>query len=282
MESALSVYGGHTCGPAAAAAEVVVVPQNFPAPASLVAVPQSFPAPASLVVGGTHDHASSVLWGHRRAFIGHAATAGFMAAAVGFTVRRGRTLGFRKLFHSVSAPKDVVYIGFLYGLGDVSQQLITQTRKTLSLPRDRREWDLSVDCKGVASAGLVGGTVIGTFNHYWYTFLDKFIRGTSLRCVVKKVLLDQLSLPIPIAAFLVAMSVVKAKPDVFEELKAKFLTTYMYGSILWPTTQFFNFMFIPTFHRILFIGCVEFMWTNVLCFMVDLEIDKDDPLSHLD
>ena len=119
MESALSVYGGHTCGPAAAAAEVVVVPQ-------------SFPAPASLVVGGTHvthDHASGVLWGHRRAFIGHAATAGFMAAAVGFTVRRGRTLGFRKLFHSVSAPKDVVYIGFLYGLGDVSQQLITQTRK---------------------------------------------------------------------------------------------------------------------------------------------------------
>jgi len=228
-----------------------------------------------------HD-ARSILWGHRRALIGNVATTGIMAAAIGFTVRRGKALGFRKLFHSVSAPKDVVYIGLLYGLGDVSQQLITQTRKTLAQPLDRREWDISVDWKSATSAGLVGGTVIGTFNHYWYTFLDKFIRGTSLRSVVKKVLLDQMSLPIPIAAFFIAMSIVKAKPDVFEELKAKFLTTYLYGSILWPTTQFFNFMFIPTFHRILFIGCVEFLWTNVMCFMVDLEIDKDDPLSHID
>jgi len=224
----------------------------------------------------------SVLWGRRRALIGNAATAGFMAAALGFTIRRGKTLGFRKLFHSISAPKDVVYIGVLYGLGDVSQQLITQTRGTLGKPLEQREWDLSVDWKGVASAGLVGGTVIGTFNHYWYTFLDKIIRGTSFKSVAKKVLLDQMSLPIPIAAFFIAMAVVKAKPDIFEELKAKFLTTYLYGSILWPTTQFFNFMFVPRFHRILFIGCVEFLWTNVMCFMVDLDIDKDDPLSHLD
>ena len=70
-----------------------------------------------------------VLWGHRRALIGNAATAGFMVTALGLTIRRGKALGFRKLFHSVSAPKDVVYIGVLYGLGDVSQQLITQTRR---------------------------------------------------------------------------------------------------------------------------------------------------------
>jgi len=224
-----------------------------------------------------------VLWGHRRALIGNAATAGFMVTALGLTIRRGKALGFRKLFHSVSAPKDVVYIGVLYGLGDVSQQLITQTRRNLAKPLEDRDWsDFSVDWKGVTSAGLVGGTVIGTFNHYWYTFLDKLIRGTSFKSVAKKVLLDQMSLPVPIAAFFIAMSIVKAKPDVFEELKAKFLTTYLYGSILWPTTQFFNFMFVPRFHRILFIGCVEFLWTNVMCFMVDLEIDKDDPLCHLD
>jgi len=245
-----------------------------------VIVSTSFPKGAS-ITSSTHD-ARSTIWGHRRALIGNATAAGVMAAAIGFTIRRGKTLGFRKLFHSVSAPKDVVYIGLLYGLGDVSQQLITQTRKTLAQPQDKRDWSVSVDWKGATSSGLVGGTVIGTFNHYWYTFLDKFIRGTSLKSVVKKVLLDQMSLPIPIAAFLVAMSIARAKPDVFEELKAKFLTTYMYGSILWPTTQFFNFMFVPAFHRILFIGCVEFLWTNVMCFMVDLEMEKDDPLSHMD
>ena len=34
-------------------------------------------------------------------------------------------------------------------------------------------------------------------------------------------LLDQMSLPVPIAAFFIAMSIVKAKPDVFEELKVR-------------------------------------------------------------
>lgn len=230
-----------------------------------------------------HCHADAgLLWGHRRALIGNAASLGFMAAAVGLTVRRGKVLGFRNLFHSVSAPKDIVYIGALYGAGDISQQLITQSRRTLGTPVERRKWDFSVDWPGAASAGLVGGTVIGTFNHYWYTFLDKLIRGTTFRSVAKKVLLDQMSLPIPIAAFFIAMAVVKAKPDVFEELKTKFMTTYLYGTALWTTMNFFNFMFVPRFHRILFIGCVEFLWTNVMCFMVDLEIEKDDPLSRLD
>ena len=77
-----------------------------------------------------HCHADAGnIWGHRRALIGNAASLGFMAAAAGLTVRRGRLLGFRKLFHSVSAPKDIVYIGALYGAGDISQQLITQSRR---------------------------------------------------------------------------------------------------------------------------------------------------------
>ena len=64
--------------------------------------------------------------------------------------------------------------------------------------------------------------------------------------------------------------------------QSKFMTTYLYGTALWTTMNFFNFMFVPRFHRILFIGCVEFLWTNVMCFMVDLEIEKDDPWSRLD
>jgi len=233
-------------------------------------------------VTSCHPHHESLVYGRRRALVGNAATAGFMAAALGVTVRKGRALGLKKLFHSISAPKDIVYIGALYGAGDISQQLITQSRRTLGEPVDKRKWNLTVDFQSAVSAGLVGGTVIGTFNHYWYTFLDKLIRGTSFKSVIRKVLLDQMSLPIPIAAFMLAMAVVKAKPDVFEELKAKFLTTYLYGSILWPMANFFNFMFVPRFHRILFIGCVEFVWTNVLCFMVDLEVEKDDPLSQID
>ena len=79
--------------------------------------------------GHNHQHEALSMSGRRRALVGNAATAGFMAAAVAATVRRGRLLGFKKLFHSISAPKDIVYIGALYGVGDISQQLITQSRR---------------------------------------------------------------------------------------------------------------------------------------------------------
>ena len=66
---------------------------------------------------------------NRRAFLGHVATTGFAIVATTVAFRRGRRLGFKNLFNSVSAPKDFVYIGFLYGAGDVSQQLVTQARR---------------------------------------------------------------------------------------------------------------------------------------------------------
>ena len=65
----------------------------------------------------------------RRAFWGHVTTFGCTVAASVIAFRRGRAMGFKKLFNSVSAPKDFVYIGFLYGAGDVSQQLVTQARR---------------------------------------------------------------------------------------------------------------------------------------------------------
>jgi len=211
----------------------------------------------------------------RRAVMGHVITAGCAIAATAIAFRRGRRMGFKNLFNSISAPKDFVYIGFLYGAGDVSQQLVTQARRTLCEPPDQRKWDFFVDWPGVGTVTLVGCAIFGPINHYWYTFLDKFIVGTSLKSVVKKVIVDQLSLPIPIAVFFISMSIMRAKPDIFEELKAKFLSTYIYGSILWPTTQFFNFMFVPRANRVLFIGFIELMWTNCLCFMKDLKCDSD-------
>jgi len=216
---------------------------------------------------------------NRRAFLGHVATTGFAIVATTVAFRRGRRLGFKNLFNSVSAPKDFVYIGFLYGAGDVSQQLVTQARRTLREPPDRRKWDFSVDWPGVVTVALVGCALFGPINHYWYTFLDKLIVGTTFRSVLKKVVVDQLSLPIPIAVFFTAMSFMRAKTDIFEELRVKFLQTYIYGSVLWPTTQFFNFMFIPRANRVLFIGFIELMWTNCLCFMKDLEIDSKEDIG---
>ena len=213
----------------------------------------------------SEQHESEIMErARRRAFWGHVTTAGFTVAATVIAFRRGRAIGFKKLFNSVSAPKDFVYIGFLYGAGDVSQQLVTQARRymplinlrwslqwkwisiafvknhffvhrTLREPVEERKWDLSVDWPGVGTVTLVGCAIFGPINHYWYTFLDKLIVGTSFKNVVKKVIVDQLSLPIPIMVFFTAMSIMRAKPDILEELKVR---------LFWKFQTFFPRMLI--------------------------------------
>ena len=36
------------------------------------------------------------------------------------------------------------------------------------------------------------GVIMGPFNHYWYTFLDKVLPGATSSTVVKKILMDQI------------------------------------------------------------------------------------------
>ena len=92
---------------------------------------------------------------NRRAFLGHVATTGFAIIATTVAFRRGRRLGFKNLFNSVSAPKDFVYIGFLYGAGDVSQQLVTQARRCETYT----EWERNV--RGIITVADWGLPLMG-------------------------------------------------------------------------------------------------------------------------
>ena len=93
-----------------------------------------------------HDaQSAAVEKARRRAFWGHVTTAGCTVAATVIAFRRGRQVGFKKLFNSISAPKDFVYIGFLYGAGDVSQQLVTQARRCVPRLVGRAEAGAGID-----------------------------------------------------------------------------------------------------------------------------------------
>ena len=75
------------------------------------------------------DETDSIENAQRRAFWARVATATWTVTASALVLRRGAKVGFKNLFKSVYAPKDALYMGMLYGAGDISQQCITQYKR---------------------------------------------------------------------------------------------------------------------------------------------------------
>ncbi|XP_041474603.1 mpv17-like protein isoform X3 [Lytechinus variegatus] len=69
------------------------------------------------------------------------------------------------------------------------------------------------------------------------------------------------------SSVLEGMSILEGKDDIFEELRAKFLPTFKASCCFWSVAQVFNFYFLPTSLRIVYIASVSFLWTNFLAIM---------------
>ena len=75
------------------------------------------------------DQTDSIENTQRRAFWARVATASWTVTASALVLRRGAKFGCTNLFKSVYAPKDALYMGMLYGAGDISQQSITMYKR---------------------------------------------------------------------------------------------------------------------------------------------------------
>lgn len=76
--------------------------------------------------------------------------------------------------------------------------------------------------------GIVG-TVLGPFSHFFYQILDKFIPGTKLSSIAKKIFLDQaIASPVCIVIFFVGMNYLNKEDFKVSkgELKEKFWIIY--------------------------------------------------------
>ncbi|XP_041474601.1 mpv17-like protein [Lytechinus pictus] len=115
---------------------------------------------------------------------------------------------------------------------------------------------------------VVGVCFNGPVGHFWYRWLDRFILPTAKMALVKKMCLDQFICGSAfVAAFYTGMSILEGKDDIFEELRAKFLPTFKASCCFWSVAQVFNFYFLPTSLRIVYIASVSFLWTNFLAIM---------------
>ena len=59
----------------------------------------------------------------------------------------------------------------------------------------------------------------------------------------------------------------EGKTDIFEELRQKFLTTYLLAMAYWVPLQAANFALVPHAHRVLFISVCTFLEINGLCLL---------------
>lgn len=108
----------------------------------------------------------------------------------------------------------------------------------------------------MASAGLSTGVL----SHYWYILVDVFIPGSSLKCVIKKVLYDQIFFS-PVNLF-VYFGTVAVLENSLQHLKAELIEKgtkiYTVEWFIWPPAQFFNFYVLPLRYRVFFDNFVSF------------------------
>lgn len=169
---------------------------------------------------------------------------------------------------------NAVIYGGLYTLAEVSQQTIQQNvvRDTTScaLARDSSSMASRLDMSSVKRYAIMGTVCISPLLTKWYGWLDGKFPCTTTPVVVKKLFLDQFVFtPFVVVVFYVGMSYLEGKrgPKLLDELKQKGLQTFAMDCCFWIPASAINFIFVPAWLRVAFIGLSSFLWLNVLCWI---------------
>jgi len=110
----------------------------------------------------------------------------------------------------------------------------------------------------------------GPPHHYWYTYLDRLLPGTSSRIILKKILADQLlAAPFFAVTFVVGAAVLEGRglAQAWGEFLDKFPTIYLFDWLIWPPSQALNFLFVPAQFRVLYVNCVTVLWDIFLSYI---------------
>ena len=92
----------------------------------------------------------------------------------------------------------------------------------------------------------------GPPHHYWYLYLDKLLPGRSRSVVIKKILADQaVAAPFFAVTFIFGAGLLEGNSlrECWTEFKCKFPTIYLFDWMIWPPTQGFNFLYVPSKYR---------------------------------
>nr|XP_029121348.1 PXMP2/4 family protein 4 isoform X5 [Elaeis guineensis] len=163
--------------------------------------------------------------------------------------------------------------GFLWGLGDIGAQTVTHStlRKQHQLtvisdqenPPQQEDKELKINWKRVAITSTFGFAYDGPVGHYWYEYLDYYIRvrlqlqPKSFKFVTAKVAADGLLCgPLDLLIFFSYMGFASGKSmdQVKEDVKKDFLPALLVEAGVWPFVQVANFRFVPVRYQLLYVN----------------------------
>lgn len=120
--------------------------------------------------------------------------------------------------------------------------------------------------------GLAGCLIHAPYFHAWYKFIDARMPSTATTAVVAKVGMEVLAVGPGYLAGLMAFS------GAFDGLDAQGIRdkviadgpkAWMSALLILPASQFINFRFVPTTHRLLFMNGVSIVWNTILSGVVN-------------
>uniref|UniRef100_A0A8C5SVP1 Mpv17-like protein 2 n=1 Tax=Laticauda laticaudata TaxID=8630 RepID=A0A8C5SVP1_LATLA len=147
--------------------------------------------------------------------------------------------------------------GLLLGAADIIQQSLERRKK-------EKPWDIDRTFHM-----LVTGCSTGPLLHYWYLWIDKINPrkgGHQLKVVVTKVAIDQTFAPFFGGWYFIIMALLQGHSlgDGIDEFRDKFWDYYLAELAIWPAAQMFNFLYLPSKYRVLFVNVMTLGWNKQL------------------
>lgn len=178
----------------------------------------------------------------------------------------------------------MVSSGIIWGIGDMAAQTVTHTTSKkgyLQINEEEKETSWHFDWRRVATTVFFGIGFVGPAGHFWYEWLDSFIRRMKLqplsfRFIATKVALDVMIFgPIDLLLFFAYMgfSSGKSAAQVKEDMKRSVVPAFILEGTLWPIIQVVNFRFVPVCYQLLY---VNFFCLLDSCFLSWIEQQEED------
>ncbi|KAK3163229.1 hypothetical protein QOZ80_1AG0000940 [Eleusine coracana subsp. coracana] len=176
----------------------------------------------------------------------------------------------------------VVSSGVLWALGDIGAQSVThysvRPDRRANNPEDKDK-ELKIDWKRVGITSSFGFAFVGPVGHYWYEYLDRFIRRryqpNTFKFVASKVAADGFLFgPLDLVLFFsyVGLASGRSVEQVKDDVKRDFIPALALGGLVWPAVQVANFRFVPVRYQLLY---VNFFCLLDSCFLSWIEQQGD-------
>jgi hypothetical protein len=161
---------------------------------------------------------------------------------------------------------------FLFGLGDRIAQRVEKSRAPKGDGLRATEPDddgalVSATTARTMRMVLWGGVIFAPIAHKWVNFVERTVGSHGKVVVVKKMLLDMFVLaPSLNTLFFTTTQVMEGKTpgQGFDFAVDRLPQTLKANYMIWPAANVVNYGFVPLQYRILFINCVNLVWTTVL------------------